>query len=212
MKSYQNYLFDSDGTLIDTVELIYRTFDYTCRKYAGFTPDRDGLVQTIGRPLSWQIDHYLGAMPAAKKEAILLDYKRYQLEIYPEYLRPFPGVGETLERLKAAGKRMAVVTSRKMETANLYLDVCGFRRYFDVLVTPELTEHHKPHPEPALKALALIGAQADESVFIGDASWDIECGQRAGMDTVFVTWSHQHPDAIDPPPTWRIERMDQLLV
>jgi pyrophosphatase PpaX len=76
-----------------------------------------------------------------------------------------------------------------------------------VLITPEDTDRHKPEPEPALAALQRLGAPPREALFIGDSSFDIECGSRAGIDTALVTWSHNDTGAFPVKPTWYIDDM-----
>lgn len=210
MKEYNNYLFDADGTLIDTIELIVQTFVYTCKKWGDKIPDRGVIIKDIGRPLSQQIELYLGELPKNQKVEILQDYRNHQLSIYQKYLASFSNVQKTLEKLKSAGKKLAIVTSRKADTANLYLKHVGIFDFFDVVVTPELTTEYKPNPQPALKALELLKGKPEDSVFIGDSFFDIECGYRAGMDTVFVSWSQNDPTKINPRPTYIIADMVEL--
>jgi pyrophosphatase PpaX len=90
------------------------------------------------------------------------------------------------------------------------LQVTDTAKYFDVLVTPEDTGRHKPHAEPVLKAMALLGAEKTRTVFTGDALFDICSGADAGIDTVFVTWSHSSLAALPIPPTWIIDSMREL--
>ncbi|MCP4751354.1 MAG: HAD-IA family hydrolase [Proteobacteria bacterium] len=211
MKDYKHYLFDADGTLIDTVELICRSFEYTCRKYGGIDIDRDRVIETMGLPLYRQIELFLGKMPESRKKEILEDFKEYQLSIYNDLLGIFPEVEETLRTLKNSGKNLAIVTSRKKETATLYLKHVGILPLFDAVVTPEMTDTHKPDPAPALKALELLDGSAENSLFIGDASFDILCGQKASMDTAFVAWSLNDPPQMDTTPTYILENMPDLL-
>ncbi len=212
MKSYDSYLFDADGTLIDTAELIFQSFLYTCKKYGDFTIDKPRVISGIGQPLVQQIQEYLGRLSETELATVLEDYRDYQLDIYGGHLNIFPEVRETLTTLKQNGKQMAVVTSRKMDTAELYLKTCNLFDIFDVIITPEFTSKHKPHPEPALKALEAINGKAGNALFIGDAYFDIECGQQAGTDTAFVSWSLNDPDTIKPAPTYVLQKMSDLLV
>jgi pyrophosphatase PpaX len=211
MKSYDTYLFDADGTLIDTAELIFQSFLYTCKKYGDFTIDKSRVISGIGQPLAQQIQEYLGRLSETELATVLEDYRDYQLDIYGDHLSIFPEVQETLTTLKQNGKQMAVVTSRKMDTAELYLKTCNLFDLFNVIITPESTSKHKPHPEPALKALEAIDGKAGNALFIGDAYFDIECGQKAGTDTAFVSWSLNDPDTIKPAPTYVIQKMSDLL-
>ncbi|HYY75198.1 MAG TPA: HAD-IA family hydrolase, partial [Gaiellaceae bacterium] len=66
-------------------------------------------------------------------------------------------------------------------------------RHFDVVVTTDMTELHKPHPEPVLKALELLGADPAGTAFVGDSPFDVAAGKAAGVFTVAVTWGNIHP-------------------
>ncbi|MFH2131090.1 MAG: HAD-IA family hydrolase [bacterium] len=211
IKPYQTYLFDADGTLLNTAELIFQTFLYICDKYGGFKIERSRVTGDIGQPLVRQIQLYLGQLPKVELNSILADYRDYQLGIFQDYLSVFPGVEETLQQLKKRGKGLAIVTSRKLETTEIYLKTGRLYDFFDAIITPESTLDHKPHPAPALKALEMINGNSRDALFVGDAHFDIECGQQAGMDTALVSWSLNKPDSIQPPPTYIIQEMTDLL-
>ncbi len=131
MKLYDTYLFDADGTLFDTVDLICRCFDYILEKYNGRSLPRDRIMVGIGSPLLTQIVNHLG--PGYDYDTILDDYLQYQLEAMEGNVRLFPEVAETLAALHDNGRKLAVVTSRRL----LSLRSC-FRpphtKYFDVPV------------------------------------------------------------------------------
>lgn len=210
MKVYDSYLFDADGTLFDTVDLICDCFQYITEKYSGRSVDRKIIIEGIGSPLKGQLVAHLGA--EVDYELILADYLQYQLAIMEDRITPFPHVAETLEALKSAGKKLAVVTSRRRFSLEKILQSTDTARYFDVLVTPEDTTRHKPDAEPALKAMALLGADRAGTVFTGDAHYDICSGASAGIDTVFVNWSHAAPSSLPVPPTWTIDSLRELTI
>ncbi len=208
MKPYDSYLFDADGTLFDTVDLICACFQYVAEKYAGMTMDRSIIINGIGLPLKNQLIAHLG--PELDHDQILDDYLQYQLSIMEDSISPFPHVTETLEILKSAGKKLAVVTSRRRFSLEKILDSTDTARYFDVLVTPEDTTRHKPDAEPALKAMSLLGADKTSTVFTGDALYDICSGASAGIDTIFVNWSHAELSSLPVSPTWAIDSLQEL--
>ncbi|MGW8195656.1 MAG: HAD hydrolase-like protein [Desulforhopalus sp.] len=208
MKTYDSYLFDADGTLFDTVDLICGCFQYVSEKYAGRIVERGTIINGIGLPLRDQLITHLGA--ELDHDQILDDYLQYQLSIMEEYIRPFPLVVETLAALKEAGKKLAVVTSRRRFSMEKILQFTGTAKYFDVLVTPEDTVRHKPDAEPALKAISLLGSERNSTVFTGDAMYDICSGASAGIDTVFVTWSHVELSSLPVAPTWAIDSLQEL--
>lgn len=212
MKDYDNYLFDADGTLFDTTELICQCFEYSLQKYSNKPVVREKIIATIGLPLRIQFEHHLGrAISDDLYNLMQTDHMDYQMRIYKNYLKPCPGVRQALDRLHSLGKQLAIVTSRKIHSLTLYLKETGIDRFFNVIVTPDETRNHKPDPEPALKALDLLNARPDRSLFIGDSSFDIECGNRAGIDTAFVGWSHNRPDTMMIQPTYVIGSMLDLV-
>jgi len=211
MRSYQNYLFDADGTLIDTAELICQSFLHVFNRYDSVNFDRERIIGDMGRPLLEMIGAYFPNRSEGDIENISNVYRNYQLTIFQDFLALFPNVQETLSSLKNSGKRLAVVTSRKEDTAIKFLAHTNILEYFDAVVTPESTRKHKPQPEPALKALELIGGSASETVFVGDSSYDIQCGEQAGMDTIFVGWSQNKPSTFTIRPTFVIDDMKELL-
>lgn len=208
MKTYDTYLFDADGTLFDTVNMICTCFQYIAGKYAGTALAREKIIMGIGLPLAEQIVHHLG--DCADPLVIADDYRDYQMTILEQSVNLFPEVPETLQALKDAGKQLGIVTSRKRPSLERMLAATGTAGYFDVLVTPEDTGRHKPHAEPVLKAMDLLKAEKASTVFTGDALYDICSGAEAGVDTVFVTWSHSPLASLPTPPTWTIDSLTEL--
>jgi pyrophosphatase PpaX len=210
MKPYDSYLFDADGTLFDTVDLICSCFQYVAEKYAGKTMDRETIINGIGLPLKSQLITHLGV--ELDHDRILDDYLQYQLRIMEDCIHPFPHVIETLALLKSAGKKLAIVTSRRRFSMEKILESTDTAKYFDVLVTPEDTSRHKPGAEPALKAMSLLGADKTSTVFTGDALYDICSGASAGIDTIFVNWSHAELSSLPVPPTWAVDSLLELTL
>lgn len=189
MKEFDAYLFDADGTILDTHELIYQSFVLMTKELNVPTPERALVESKTGIPLQAQLREVLGYdHPTRFYEDANRSYVDHMLAIYEDYLGAFPGVHEGLAALAAMDKKLAVVTSRKRNTLELFLDVVGLRRFFSVLVTPEDTERHKPEPEPALLAMESLGARPETTVFVGDAEYDVRCGKAAGTATAYVEW------------------------
>ncbi len=211
MKQYSAYLFDADGTLFDTTELIYQCFCYTCKEFGNLDVTREQVFANIGIPLRPQLEHFLGPLSPEKEEVVVKAHMDFQLAIYKEHLAIFPGVQKTLEMLKNRGAQCAIVTSRKQFTLTLYLKQTGIYDYFDALITPELTQKHKPEPEPTFEACKQVQCSPQESLFIGDAVFDIQSGQSAGTDTAFVTWSQIPVSSLPIKPTYIIDSMEEIL-
>jgi len=213
MRDYLYYLFDADGTLIDTMQLICRCFENTAlqtgHKYGG---DSETL-RYIGLPLKNQMEVYFGKLDDSTFEKYRSIHMDYQMSIYKKYLKLFPDVYDVLNRLKQQGKKLAIVTSRLRNSLDVYLGETGVLSLFDAIVSPELTKVHKPESEPALKAMELLGAVSpSDTLFVGDATYDIECGKNAGTDTAFVNWSINDVSTLRVNPTWVIKDMKELIV
>ena len=207
---YNNYLFDLDGTLIDTTEMIYQCFVNTLNVFEieGYT--RENIISKIGKPLRWQMEIFFGSMSDKEYQEILDVLLKYQFKIYRNYLKLFSGVSEVLRILKDNGKKLGIVTSRKRVSAQMFSEEMGIYKYFDVFITPEDTKNHKPDKEPILEAIHLLGGDTN-SVFVGDAVFDIQSGYSAGIDTVFVRLSHTDIKNLKINPTFIINDMKDLL-
>ncbi len=211
MKEYSYFLFDADGTLIDTTELICQSFIYTCKTFAGLSIPREKIIRNIGLTLRKQMEVYFGPLSDAQFAERSAAHMKYQVSIYKTHLCLFKTVLEGLTELYKRGKHLAVVTSRRKETLDLYLQETGIYRFFSVFVTPENTATHKPDPAPAFEALRLLACDnPHDALFIGDSEFDIECGNRAHIDTAFVQWSENDPQTFPTKPTYSISDLRQL--
>jgi pyrophosphatase PpaX len=193
------WLFDFDGTLADSLELIMASFHHATASVLGETPAADVLRAGIGRPL---IDQMRELDPLRAQE--LYDvYVEHNLRHHDELLRPYPGVDRLLAALRGAGRRLGIVTSKRRTTAERGVGLLDLGP-FEVLVGWEDTDAHKPGPEPVLRALELLAAEPADAVYFGDAPWDIRCGRAAGVVTAAVLWGAgsreelhaEHPDLV----------------
>ena len=211
MKEYRYYLFDLDGTLLDTTDLIAHCFHHACYSHCRLPIQPDQVYPILGLPLKESFQRLLGERKNINTDLLVDTYKRHQLTVYPQYLKIFPNVKSTLRQLRKCGKKIAIVTSRKKETATLYLRRMEIEGYFETVVTPEDTLEHKPHPAPARKALELIRGTRESALFIGDSLFDVECGHRCGMDTALVLWSRSTYVSGAVSPTYTIEDISELV-
>jgi pyrophosphatase PpaX len=177
------WLFDFDGTLADSLELIMTSFRHATASVLGETPSDEVLLAGIGRPLIDQM-HELDPVRA---EELYDVYVEHNLRHHDELLRPYPGVHELLAALRGAGRRLGIVTSKRRATAERGAGLLELGP-FEVLIGWEDTDAHKPGPEPVLRALELLAAAAADAVYLGDAPWDIRCGRAAGVATAAVLW------------------------
>jgi pyrophosphatase PpaX len=211
IREYACYLFDMDGTLMDTSELIYRSFLHTLDVYRIPQPGRNEITAGIGIPLKKQFEQFTGPLSEPEFLRIYETYNTYQKKLTPRCLTVFPGVRALLTTLKGRNKKLAVVTSRKRASLEGFLALKDMNGIFDALVTPESTTQHKPHPEPVLQALKELEARPEEALFVGDSVWDIESGRAAAVDTALVTWSNTDHEALTVKPTYLAREPAELI-
>ena len=173
-----------DGTLIDTSDLIFRSFEYALDQVLHTKLPREDLLWTFGQPLAVAMKELGGTQAEQLHQAFTTYSIAHEHEI-----GLFPDVRETLEQLKAKGIKLAIVTSRVYHSTIRDLDIVQLRDYFDIIITPELTAEHKPHPAPALKALELLHLAPEETIMVGDSPSDLNCGRQANCYTAAVAYS-----------------------
>jgi pyrophosphatase PpaX len=125
-----------------------------------------------------------------KTEELLEVYLHHNEELHECLIREFPNVGTSLARLRDAGLRLAVVTSKRRFSVEMALDSFpDLRDVFDVFVTMEDTAEHKPLPAPLLKGLELLGdVPAERAAYVGDAPFDVAAAHAAGVMSVAISW------------------------
>ncbi|MDH3271099.1 MAG: HAD-IA family hydrolase [Gemmatimonadota bacterium] len=205
-------LFDLDGTLADTVELILSSFRHTMEVHLGATPPDEEFLLGIGTPLPVQIDAF--ARSDTEHRAMLATYVSYQRSLHDGMVRAFPGAVSVLARLKARGVPLGLVTSKSRGIACRTLDVCMLTNSFDTLVCGDEVEHGKPHPEPVLRALTdlRVDEAAHRVLFVGDSSHDLRAGKAAGVRTAAVGWGPIARDVLAVEgPDYFLERMEEVL-
>ena len=179
-------LFDLDGTLVDSIELIMRSMHHAFDGHPGRVPTDDEWRALIGRPLS---DSFREFVPDEPEVARLIGrYREYQLANHDRLLHAYDGVVEAIRGFSAKGHPMALVTSKADWLAARALAHVGLDDAIPVVVGCDSCTRHKPHPEPVERALALLGVSPVDSLFVGDSPHDVESGRAAGVFTVGVTW------------------------
>lgn len=186
MAGLSTFLFDLDGTLIDSIELIMSSFRHTMLTHRGAVPPDDDWRAGFGRPLRPQLARY--ARDAGEAARMAATYRAHNLEHHDRLVRPYAGIRPALAALAARGARLGVVTSKNRPAAEQGLRHCGLDGFFDVLVTSDDVTEHKPHPAPVLAALARLEARPAETVFIGDSPHDCRAGRAAGVSTAAALW------------------------
>jgi pyrophosphatase PpaX len=179
-------LFDLDGTILDTNELIIRSFLHALR---GVTPPefgREQIIPHMGKPLKDQLRHFAGRDDI---DDLYAAYREYNWREHDALVTAFPHVAEVLERLKAAGLKIGVVTTKLRVTSMRGMKLVGIDGFMDTVVAFDDVEHPKPHPEPVLKALEQLDVRPEDALMVGDSPADMESALAAGAVPVGVAWS-----------------------
>ncbi len=177
-------LFDLDGTMLNT-DPIHRAVFADMMAPRGLTVDEAFYMRHIHGRLN--IDFFTEFLPDEPDPVALSDAK--EAEFRRRLPRPYPampGVMAVLAKARADGVALAVVTNAKRENAEAMLDAIGAREYFAVVVSGEETPRGKPHPDPYIEAMALLGVTAEDSIAFEDSPSGVRSAHAAGAYTVAI--------------------------
>jgi pyrophosphatase PpaX len=158
-------------------------------------------MQAVGGP---GLEAQMAALDPERVDELVTVYRAHNEPLHEE-LVCCAGMEVALERLKADGRRLGVVTAKRRSTAELAFEHVPLGHLFETIVGGDETERHKPDPEPLLLAAERLGARTADIVYVGDSPFDIRAAKAAGMGSVAVTWGRIHdrsrlereePDAI----------------
>lgn len=186
MRPFVCVLFDLDGTLVDTNYLILDSFQRTLADKLGLQVEPPDIYRHFGEPLDYTMRRY----NPSRWEELVEYYRAHNQAQHDALIRRFDGMEEMLARLKERGVRRGVVTSKYTELARRGARCCGLEDLLEDFVGRDMTERHKPDPEPVLLALKRLGVPAGPRVLmVGDSAFDILAGKNAGVRTCAVGWT-----------------------
>lgn len=208
MTGYDPVIFDLDGTVVDTVELIRDSFRYTVKKVLGRELPESVMLAGVGQPLMPQMQ----ALSPEHAQELYDVYREYNHRRHDELIKPYDGMQAALAQLRAAGRRLGIVTSKSRDTTAMAFRSVGMRDLFGEVVTATDSSAHKPSPEPVLLCVEKLGGMPAEAIFIGDAPVDIVAGTAAGLATAAVTWGLFSRDELVPAnPTFVLDSPQQIV-
>lgn len=207
-RPYRAVLFDLDGTLLDSADLIVTSFVDTCRELLGRTLDPG---ETL-RGWSWPVRARFDAIAPDRADELTRDYLRRYLELHDQYARLFPGVTDVLDTLRARGYLLGIVTSKRRTTTDAAVRAFGLDRWCSVIVVDEDVHRHKPDPEPVTLGARRLGVAAADALMVGDSAEDIAAGRGAGAGTAAALWGTMRlDDLLGEGPDHRLEQPEMLL-
>lgn len=186
MKKVDTVLFDFDGTLMDTTEVIVNSWQHTFKTLEGKERPLDEIYPTFGEPLPTTMSKFF---PDLDVDDCINIYRGYHYDNFGDLINLFPGMRELMDALKEQDYTLALVTSRMLNTTNQGLAKYDLDKYFDTVITCEDTDKHKPDPAPIQITLDRLDKSPSSAIMIGDTMFDILCAKNAGVKSVLVDWT-----------------------
>ncbi|MBQ5551936.1 MAG: HAD family hydrolase [Bacteroidales bacterium] len=210
MQNFKAIFFDFDGTIADTVNGILATMTATFKELDLPIPPQDAMKSTIGMLLGDALQQ-LGNLDDSQRVLAVKTYQRLFREVELPNTRIFPGVSQTLQTLKSRGVKMAIVTSRGIESLRLILTQNNILEYFDELVTRDNGFKPKPAPDMVNYLLQKMNLAPSDVLVVGDTTFDIDMGTAAGCKTCAVTYGNHSAERLATSKCdWMVGRFDEI--
>lgn len=195
-------LFDLDGTLVNTIPLIFECYRHTLATHLpGLAIPRQVIVTNLGRSLDDILRDYAVAGGVADPDGVtkemLETYRSFQRDNIDRLIEPYEGMREALQVLHGRGLTLGMVTSKVEWAARLSYERYGMAEFLSVLVFHDDTPRHKPDPEPLLLAASKAGLIPARTAYVGDSVHDMAAGRAAGMKTIGALWGPNEPTALE---------------
>ncbi len=202
-------LFDLDGTLVDTIELILCSFRHATEQVLGEALPDEVVLADVGVPLRTQMQSF----SEEHTDELLRVYREHNAEHHDDLIGEYPGVEDVLRELRRRGYKLGVVTSKLNHMACRGLDCFDLRPFVDLVIGADDVEIHKPDPHPLLVAAEKLGATPDRCVYVGDAPPDMQAAQGAGMVSIAALWggAHDNQRVLAEHPDIALSDVSQLL-
>ena len=194
--AFDAYLFDLDGTLVDTAPDIMAALNVALLEHGYPSVDEaltrhwvgHGIARLMEQAFAWHGEPH---PPAARYESMLRRFReRYRAHI-ADLGGPYPGARHALAALHGRAG-LGVVTNKPAFLTTPLLAALDLTRYFGVVVAGDTLAHPKPAPEPALFACEALGATPSRTLFVGDSTTDVECARAAGCPVYCVCYGYSH--------------------
>ncbi len=188
--SYQTYIFDLDGTLLDTLGDLAASVNYAMRTHGMPEHSVDEVCRFVGNGVRRLMERAVpGGADHPAFEAAFATFRRHYMEHSLDTTRPYEGIPEMLQELKRRGRHTAVV-SNKFDAATK--ELC--RHFFPDTIEVAVGEHEaegirkKPAPDTVLQALSQLEVGQEGAVYVGDSDVDIQTARNSGLPCISVLW------------------------
>ncbi len=194
MKPYSGYLFDLDGTLVDTAPDINAALNHALTLHGG-RPVNEALTRHwVGHGARALITEAIAdqTLEDALLDTLLTDFLDYYIANISVLSTPYAGVLAAMDALRDRGARLAVVTNKLARLTEPLLDELSLTDYFDTIVCGDTADAPKPDAAPALFACGKMGVPPADALFVGDSAADVGCARAAGCPVVVVRDGYNH--------------------
>lgn len=207
LSALQAVLFDLDGTLIDTVELIRISFRYATKTVLGEALPDEVTMANVGQPLATQF-HDMAPQHASE---LLRVYRAFNGAHHDELARAYAGTLETLRELRRRGVPMGVVTSKGTESAMRGIEHFGIAEFMETVVTADDVSRHKPDPYPLCVAADRMGVALGYCIYVGDSPHDMQAAISGNAIPVAALWGAFSAEAVmSPGPAFALRSITEL--
>lgn len=183
-------LFDFDGTIMDSMGILYRIFNTVLKKFGLPTIAPQQFCEKAGRP----VKDILRETVLKNRKIDDLFVRSFENEFVKIYVeegfkdnKPFPSIYKALDFLRFQGIKTAIVTTTPRVFLEDNLSRFGLKKYFDIIIAREDVKNYKPAPDVILKAIKLLKVKPNECVIVGDSPLDIKAGKKAKVKTIAVS-------------------------
>jgi len=177
-------LWDLDGTIVDSVELIVISFKHAMREVLGREVSREEAIAYVGRPLREQ----MVAFSPERADELVASYREFNHREHDRMLRLYDGIPDLLDSVRRAGIKVGLVTSKSRYTTKMAFDLTGIESYFDATICADESARNKPYPDPILLCLEAMEVAPAEAAYVGDSPADIQAARAAGVQAIAVAW------------------------
>lgn len=185
MKHLKCIVFDMDGTLTQTNQLIYDSFNYIAQKYAERTYSIPEITAMFGPP---EEEALLAIVRPEQIDSVMKDYLSFYRTHHNQLARIYPGMENILSSIKERGKMLAIFTGKGTSTTKITLQEFHIEKYFDYVVTGNDVVKRKPSSEGLFKIMKHFALQPDEMLMVGDSVSDVKAAHEAGVKMAAVLW------------------------
>lgn len=200
-------LFDLDGTLLDTNQLIMDTFKQVLsNNFKDLKLEDKDYLSFIGPSLHETFSRF--SNDEVKIERLMDEYKVINIANHEKYVKPYNNAIKLLDEL-SKNYKLGIVSTKKYEVILIGLGLFDMVKYFDVIVAAETVEKKKPDPSGIYYAMDKLNSS--DAIFIGDNKSDILAGKNANLKTIGVSYSYKLDDLINSKPDYMIDDLIEVL-